>query len=54
MKRNKKRRIIEDLELVDYYKDRRVLIEITRVDYNSEESHITYYINIELLKKISI
>lgn len=50
MKRNKKRRIIEDLELVDYYKDRRVLIEITRVDYNSEESHITYYINIELLK----
>lgn len=50
MKRNKKRRIIEDLELVDYYKDRRVLIEITRVDYNSEESHITYYINIKLLK----
>lgn len=44
----KKRRIFEDLELIDYYKDRKVLIEITKKEFS--ESHITYYINIELLR----
>lgn len=44
----KKRRIFEDLELIDYYKDRKVLIEITKKEFS--ESHITYYINVELLR----
>lgn len=44
----KKRRIFEDHELTDYYKDRKVLIEITKKSFS--ESHITYYINIELLR----
>lgn len=43
----KKRRIFEDHELTDYYKDRKVLIEITKKVF---QNLITYYINIELLR----
>lgn len=43
----KKRRIFEDHELTDYYKDRKVLIEITKKSFS--ESHITYYMIITLL-----
>ena len=31
----KKRRIFEDLELIDYYKDRKVLIEITKKNFQN-------------------